>query len=43
MRNNKNTYEAPQISVDYFINTEVLCGSTDATNESFTDEVEIEW
>lgn len=42
-KNSKEIYMAPQTSVDGYFYADVLCDSADATNESFTEEVEIEW
>lgn len=44
MKNNsKDIYMAPQTSVDDLICTDLLCDSADATNDSFIEEVDIEW
>lgn len=41
--NSKDTYMAPLTSVDEFIYSDVLCASNNATNESFEQELPIEW
>lgn len=44
MKNNsKEIYMAPQTLVDELFLTDMLCVSNDATNESFEQEIPIEW
>lgn len=39
----KMIYDAPQVMIDEYKNLNLICVSNNATNESFSDEIDIQW